>query len=100
MAPRYNNDARNFEIVRRHVAGAGMREIAREMRLSPSTVAGVLYRAGRTKPTPGKGRGNGAPPEAIERAIEIAGRKGVGIASRLTKVTESAIYYHRRKRAA
>ena len=42
--------ARNADIKRRREAGAGPRQIAREMSLSPNVIAGVLHRCGMTDP--------------------------------------------------
>lgn len=64
------NALRNAEIIAKRKAGIGPREIARQMRLTPNVVAGVLNRAGVSKP----GRGGWAqrvPPE-IRRQIAQA----------------------------
>lgn len=55
------------QIVALRKAGVGPREIARRLSVSPSVVAGHLFRAGLTKPT--KGRGNGATTEWKRLAV-------------------------------
>lgn len=61
--------ARNERIIQLRRDGLGPREIARRLEVSPSTVAGVLFRAGLTKPT--HGRGNGVSDDTKRAAVAM-----------------------------
>jgi transposase len=66
------NEARNAEIIRLRQEGVGPREIARLLKVTPQTVAGVLFRGGLTKPT--AGRGNGPTPEFVRLVLSELSR--------------------------
>lgn len=89
---------RNEQIVALRKEGVGPREIARRLALTPQTVAGVLFRAGLTKPT--KGRGNGAADEFKTGVVDISYATSVRRAARSCGVSPSTVMLWRKERAA
>jgi DNA invertase Pin-like site-specific DNA recombinase len=92
------NAERNAEIIRRRKAGEGPAEIAFGLNITRQTVSGVLFRAGMTKPT--RGRGNGATDEVKRLAVEMLKTDTYHNVGRAFGVTGSAVHNWRRNLSA
>lgn len=78
-----NVKSRNDKICALRSIGVGPREIARRLDVSPSVVAGVLFRAGLTSAETGSGRGNGATLEYKKLVVaELGGGTWRGVAAK------------------
>jgi hypothetical protein len=87
--------ARNANIIALRKAGVGPREIARRLNLTPSTVAGVLWRAGLTEVI--SGRGNGATEEFKKLAVAALADKSWMQVAREYGVSTAALSYWRKE---
>jgi transposase-like protein len=85
---------RNLEIVALRKGGAGCREIARHLGLTPSTVSGVLHRSGLTSEPKGR-----VPwPASVRKIIaEASWRSSINDAAREWGVGRSSVIAFRRE---